>query len=104
MKEWEKHLEKLNKNYNKVNCDNRIKLPKEEIKRLRKDHWTLKRIGLKYNVTKQRISQLTRDRKRYSEPKKSDYYCNKCEKEFNSKLPLEDAICVHCGSENIIES
>ena len=103
MKVWEKHLEALNKNYNKVNCDNRIKIPKEEIRRLRELGWTEIKLGIKYGVTKQRISQIV-GFKRHSKLKIiKTLYCKRCESKFNSKLPLGEAICINCGSEKIVK-
>jgi len=33
---------------------------------------------------------------------KHSYYCEDCEEEFKSKLPPEEAVCIYCGSSNIV--
>jgi len=63
-------------------------------------------IGKKYNITKQRVNYIVdRERKRSGamaeEEGKNIFYCQRCKRFFETRLKLEDAVCVKCGSEKI---
>jgi len=93
----------------------------KKIAKYRKLGWTYAKIGSLFNRTKQAVSDaIKKERKRLDEKdiekdendwlkihpndydvRRFKYYCRRCEEEFRSKLPLEDAICVKCGSPKI---
>jgi len=39
--------------------------------------------------------------KEYNDIPRNTYYCFRCEKEFKSRLPAGEAICVKCGSKKV---
>ena len=90
-----------------------------KIKRLLEQGLKYREIGEKLGTSKQRIHQLAKkhgltkgsfwvketiqDSVETDGAKRNRYYCKRCKNYFRSKLPLEEAICVKCGSDKIIE-
>jgi len=92
-------------------------IPVKKVIKLRKKGLTYEKIGEIFKVSRQRIHQLIKkeeikealkiekeeielERKQIIPEKK--YYCFRCQQEFKTPLPPEDAICVKCGSEKVV--
>jgi len=74
----------------------------EQITKWWEKGWGLKRIGKKYNLTKQRISQILGNQTPDFFKRRNKYYCRSCEQFFWSKLGVKDAICTKCGKAKIV--